>query len=74
MYKKKDTQTPQTQIKTPIKTLNISKSRIIGLDIPNLLVFNKQVIPKNRYIEGTLRRNRSGIDNTFWPEYRLIFD
>jgi hypothetical protein len=26
------------------------------------------------YIEGSLERNRSGVCNLLWPEFRMIFD
>lgn len=33
-----------------------------------------QELYRGMYIEGTLERNRSGLCNLLWPEFRMIFD
>jgi hypothetical protein len=30
-------------------------------------------LPKNKYLEGKIIRNRNGL-NTFFPEYKIIID
>lgn len=52
---------------SPQKTSNFSKTRLIGIDIKNFLSFAFITLPKDKYLEGTLHRDRKCFNKAFFP-------
>jgi len=52
---------------SPQKNSNFPKTRLIGIDIKNFLSFAFITLPKDKYLEGTLHRDRKCFNKAFFP-------